>query len=106
MCFQYPENYAAASKEAKSKLPNSKKKVTLKDAKIKENEQSKGNKSKSNTLESAVNSECPPKKPKIQYKLEKEAEKLISADIANKKYWDDCKEMLEKGKKVQICIYN
>lgn len=37
---------------------------------------------------------------KIQYQLEKEAEKLIAADDANKKYWDDCKELLGKGKKV------
>jgi len=34
------------------------------------------------------------------YKLEKEAETLITADVANAKYWEDCKEYLEKGKKV------
>jgi len=40
------------------------------------------------------------KKAKMHYKLENEAEVLITADAANKKYWDDCKEFLEKGKKV------
>jgi len=44
--------------------------------------------------------DCSKKKTKILYKLEKEAEKLITADIANQKYWKDCKEFLEKGKKV------
>lgn len=37
---------------------------------------------------------------KIQYELEKEAEILIKDDVANTKYWNDCKEYLEKGKKV------
>lgn len=106
MCFQYPENYIPATNEIKSKLSNSKKKRTLKDTKIEENEQSKDNVSKSNTLESEDNSQCPTKKVKIQYKLEKEAEKLIGADVANKKYWDDCKELLKNGKKVYIFIYN
>lgn len=41
------------------------------------------------------------KKLKICYELEKEAEKLITADTANQKYWADCKEFLEKGKKVR-----
>jgi len=45
-------------------------------------------------------SNCSEKKSKIRYKLEKEAETLIKADIANQKYWEDCKEFLEKGKKV------
>lgn len=40
------------------------------------------------------------KKLKIQYKLEKEADEFIKADVANKKYWDDCKELLNQGKKV------
>lgn len=44
--------------------------------------------------------DCPEKKSKIWYELEKEAETLIKDDIANKKYWDDCKEFLEEGKKV------
>lgn len=39
----------------------------------------------------------------MQYKLENEAEVLIAADAANKKYWDDCKELLKEGKKV--CNY-
>jgi len=43
---------------------------------------------------------CTKKKSKIRFELEKEAEKLITADIANQKYWADCKEVLEKGKKV------
>lgn len=43
---------------------------------------------------------CANKKLKLCYKLEKEAAKLITADTMNKKYWDDCKELLEKGKKV------
>jgi len=43
----------------------------------------------------------PPKKAKMEYKLEKEAEVFITADAANKKYWDDCKELLKNGKKVR-----
>jgi len=39
----------------------------------------------------------------MHYKLEKEAETLIAADSANKKYWDDCKALLKDGKKV--CNY-
>jgi len=44
------------------------------------------------------------KKIKLMYKLEKETEKLIIADVINKKYWDDCKELLVKGQKVCIFI--
>jgi len=44
------------------------------------------------------------KKAKMQYKLEKEAEELIKADAANKKYWDDCKELLKDSKKVNIYL--
>jgi len=47
----------------------------------------------------------PEKKLKIWYKLEKEAETLITADVANQKYWEDCKEFLEKGKKVCTLLY-
>ncbi|XP_001944935.5 LOW QUALITY PROTEIN: E3 ubiquitin-protein ligase UHRF1 [Acyrthosiphon pisum] len=39
------------------------------------------------------------KKAKMHYKLENEAETLIAADAANKKYWDDCKALLKDGKK-------
>jgi len=39
----------------------------------------------------------------MHYKLESEAETLIAADSANKKYWDDCKTLLKNGKKV--CNY-
>lgn len=45
------------------------------------------------------------KKIKIHYKLEKEAEEFIKADVANRKYWDDCKEMLNQGKKVCILLF-
>jgi hypothetical protein len=40
------------------------------------------------------------KKLKILYELNKIEKLFIDADIANKKYWDDCKEMLKNGKKV------
>lgn len=98
MCFQYPENYifptASTTSETKSKS-KSKNKRTLQDADIEDNEQSK-----KNSLGRVDHKKCPEKKVKIQYQLEKEAEKLIAADDANKKYWDDCKELLGKGKKV------
>lgn len=38
------------------------------------------------------------------YKLEKELDELIVADVANKKYWDNCKELLDKSKKVCISL--
>lgn len=44
------------------------------------------------------------KKLKIKYELEENAVTLITADTNNKKYWDDCMEYLEKGKKVFICF--
>lgn len=103
--FQYPENYIpAVSNDSKSKLPASKKKRTLQDADLEDNEQCKSNDPKRNSLEkeATVN---PEKKSKILYKLEKEAETLIKADVANKKYWEDCKEFLEKGKKVCVLQY-
>lgn len=97
MCFQYPENYvfptALTTSETKSKSKSNKKR-TLQDADIEDNERSK------NSLERVNRKKCPEKKVKIQYQLEKEAEKFITADDANKKYWDDCKELLGKGKKV------
>lgn len=40
---------------------------------------------------------------KIRYDLETELKDLIAADVKNKNYWIDCKELLEKGKKV--CIF-
>ncbi|XP_015367414.1 PREDICTED: E3 ubiquitin-protein ligase UHRF1-like [Diuraphis noxia] len=92
----YPENYIPSVTDTKSKLLGSKKKRTLQDADIEDNEQC--NDSKSNSSEREITN-CPGKKSKIRYELEKEAEALIKADIANKKYWDDCKELLEKGKK-------
>lgn len=80
--------------ETKSKS-KSKNKRTLQDADIEDNEQSE-----KNSLERVDYKKCHKKKVKLQYQLEKEAEKLIIADDANKKYWDDCKKLLEKGKKV------
>lgn len=54
-------------------------------------------------IETENNNKCSIKKKiKINYELEKELEKLITADVANKKYWDDCKDLLDKGKKVCI----
>lgn len=46
--------------------------------------------------------ESPEKKVKMKYELEKSTEKLITADKVNKMYWDDCMELLDKGKKVCI----
>ncbi|XP_050425724.1 E3 ubiquitin-protein ligase UHRF1-like [Adelges cooleyi] len=93
-----PENYIpVAVNEPKNKLPGSKRKRALKEAEIVENEQCKSG--SVSAQESGDDQECPGKKLKIQYELEEEATALISADTANKKYWDDCKEMLEKGKK-------
>jgi len=82
---------------------SSKRKRTLQDADIEDNEQNESNESNNISLEDVDGKDCPDKKVKrIQYELEEEAEILISADKANKKYWDDCKELLGKGKKVQI----
>lgn len=49
--------------------------------------------------------ERPSKKVKLLYEIETEGIKLITADKANKKYWDDCKNVLDKGKKVCTLIY-
>jgi len=100
--FQYPENYiipTVTNNDTKSKLPGSKRKRTLQDADIEDNEQCKSNDPKRNSSEREV-TDNPDKKSKIMYELEKEAETLITADVANKKYWEDCKEYLQKGKKV------
>lgn len=97
MYLQYPENYLPATAEIK--LLGSKRKRTLKDA-DEDNEQSVKN---DKTFEKNTE-KCPGKKVKIQYELEKEAAKLITADVANKKYWDDCKELLQKGKNVNITL--
>ncbi|XP_001945737.1 E3 ubiquitin-protein ligase UHRF1 isoform X1 [Acyrthosiphon pisum] len=95
----YPENYIpAVTNDTKSKLPGSKRKRTLQDADIEDNEQCKNNDPKRNSSEREV-ADNPEKKSKICYELEKEAETLITADVANTKYWEDCKEYLEKGKK-------
>lgn len=86
---------------AETKVLGSKRKRTLKDAGNEDNEQSENN---DNSLEKDEQ-EGPEKKVKIQYELEKEAIKLIAADVANKKYWDDCKELLEKGKNVCLPLF-
>jgi len=72
----------------------------LQDADIEDNEQSESNDSENISLKNVDDKDCPEKKVKIQYELEQEANILITADKANKKYWDDCKELLGKGKKV------
>ncbi|XP_025424158.1 E3 ubiquitin-protein ligase UHRF1-like isoform X2 [Sipha flava] len=98
----YPENYipaVTATNDPKSKLPRSKRKRTLQEADIEDNEQCESNNSKCNLLEKEDNNANSKKKMKIQYKLEKEADEFIKADVANRKYWDDCKEMLNQGKK-------
>lgn len=50
--------------------------------------------------------ECSVKRVKILYNLEKEVEQLINTDDINKKYWDDCKKLLEEGKNVGIIYLN
>ncbi|XP_050541918.1 E3 ubiquitin-protein ligase UHRF1-like [Daktulosphaira vitifoliae] len=93
-----PENYIpVVINEAKNKLPGSKRKRSLKDSEAEENEQFDS--VSLSTQDSEDDKECPEKKVKIHYELEKEASKLIDADKLNKKYWDDCKEMMIKGKK-------
>lgn len=82
--------------DPKTKLSNSGKKRTLQDTEIEVNEQSKTNSPENNDKEK----KCSNKKLKLKYELEKEADQLINDDKTNKKYWDDCKELLEKGKKV------
>lgn len=72
----------------------------MQDADIEDNEQSESNDSENISLKNVDDKDCPEKKVKIQYELEQEANILITADKANKKYWDDCKELLGKGKKV------
>lgn len=92
----------AVNSEAKSKLQSSKRKRTLKDAGIEGNEQSANIETESNNSSTGVkNKRLSEKKLKIKYELEKEAAKLIASDSANKKYWDDCIEMLGNGKKVR-----
>jgi len=54
----------------------------------------------SKSLKKGYNIKCSGKKIKLRYELEKEAEQLIIADKSNKRYWDDCKELLDNGKKV------
>jgi len=95
----YPENYVPISEwnNIKSKLTSSKNKRTLEDTKIEDNELSDNIESKS--LKKGYNIKCSGKKIKLRYELEKEAEQLIIADESNKKYWDDCKELLDNGKK-------
>lgn len=73
----------------------SKRKSTTQDANEKYNE--------SNNNSTQINDKAEDnsgKKLKILYELNKKEESFIQADIANKKYWDDCKEMLKNGKKV------
>ncbi|VVC41491.1 Zinc finger, PHD-type,Zinc finger, RING-type,Zinc finger, FYVE/PHD-type,Ubiquitin-related [Cinara cedri] len=40
------------------------------------------------------------KKVKLLYELDQDVKKLIKADVVNKKYWDDCKESLDNGRKM------
>lgn len=100
MCVQYPENYIPIAATNETKQP--KRKRTLQETDIEDNEQSESNGAENVSLENVDDKNHTEKKVKIQYELEKEAEILIMADKANKKYWDDCKELLGKGKKVRI----
>lgn len=88
----------AETKEKKSKSSGSKKKRTLQDTQTDKNNASANGSLKND--DSAIT--CPEKKIKLKYELEKKADQLIIADVANKKYWDDCKELLVEGKKVCI----
>lgn len=92
VCFQLPVNYV--TKEIKPKSSRrSKRKNELQDTDVEQLE----------NIESENNNKASiKKKVKINYELEKELEKLITADVANKKYWNDCKDLLDKGKKVCI----
>lgn len=97
MNFQYPDNHYDSltnTKNKKSKLSGSNKKRTLHDTRI-----NHSNKSES-CLVNNYEKKCCVKKMKLLYILEKETEQLIIADSINKKYWDDCKKLLVKGKKV------
>ncbi|XP_025191295.1 E3 ubiquitin-protein ligase UHRF1-like [Melanaphis sacchari] len=89
----YPENYIPSTGLDNTKLPGSNRKRTLQDTGTENNE------SDGNSEEKKDEGNGPEKKAKMQYKLEKEAEEFITADAVNKKYWDDCKELLKFGKK-------
>ncbi|XP_025424054.1 E3 ubiquitin-protein ligase UHRF1-like [Sipha flava] len=97
----YPENYITIDDDdgvidADSKLMGSKRKSTKQDAhEIMKDNESNNNSTKIN--DKADNNSG--KKLKILYELNKIEKLFIDADIANKKYWDDCKEMLKNGKK-------
>ncbi|XP_050422764.1 E3 ubiquitin-protein ligase UHRF1-like isoform X2 [Adelges cooleyi] len=94
----FPENYIpVVINDAKNKLPGAKRKKALTETDVEESEQS--NSLSTSTQASDDNKKRPEKKFKIKYELEEDVRKLILADDANKKYWDDCKETLEKGKK-------
>ncbi|XP_022182071.1 E3 ubiquitin-protein ligase UHRF1-like, partial [Myzus persicae] len=84
----YPENYVPPTEldNIKSDLPGFKRKKTLQDI---DNNESNEN----------VPKKKDEKKVKMHYKLENDADALINADSSNKKYWDDCKELLKEGKK-------
>jgi len=81
-----------------TKLPGSNRKRTLQDTGIENDETDQHLPKKKDEEKSSE------KKAKMQYILEKEAEELIKADAANKKYWDDCKELLKDSKKVFIYL--
>lgn len=83
-------------------MQSSNKKRTLEGADIEDNAQSANIETESRNK----NKKLSAKKLKIKYELEKEAEKLISNDSINKKYWDDCIEMLGNGKKVRALCLN
>uniref|UniRef100_A0A2S2PRQ6 RING-type E3 ubiquitin transferase n=1 Tax=Schizaphis graminum TaxID=13262 RepID=A0A2S2PRQ6_SCHGA len=89
----YPDNYIPPTELDNTKLPGSNRKRTLQDTDTENNELDENLPKKKDEKKGSV------KKPKIQYKLEKEGEEFIKADAANKKYWDDCKKLLKDGQK-------
>lgn len=89
--LQYPENYVAPKPAEKKTNKKSKQGDQLNN----NNEETKGE-------SPLVKDDCehPSKKVKLFYEIESEGNKLIAADKVNKKYWDDCKNVLDQGKKV------
>lgn len=94
MCLQVPENYVVPQPVAKKNTKKSK--LTEQNStNIVNNEEFK-----EESPQKKDNHERPSKKVKLLYELKAKEIKLITVDKANKKYWDDCKNVLDKGKKV------
>lgn len=95
MCLQLPENFVPPQPVAKKTIKKNKLTKQQDNTNILNNEEFK-----KESPQEKDDHERPSKKVKLVYELEAKEIKLITADKANKKYWDDCKNVLDMGKKV------